>query len=158
MAALSITVQRCWQPLSQRLLKDFEKRWSDMPLVMDKWFGVQASVPTVETVEAVTALMSHPAFTLTNPNRVRALVGSFAMNNPVAFHRADGAGYTLLADLVIELNDKNPQVAARLVRHMSRWRRYDENRSALMKAQLERIAAIPAISRDVSEIVNRSLT
>ncbi|OOY98182.1 aminopeptidase N [Solemya velum gill symbiont] len=157
MAALSITVQRGWQPLSRRLLEDFERCWSDMPLVMDKWFGVQASVPATATVEAVTALMSHPAFTLTNPNRVRALVGSFVMNNPVAFHREDGAGYRLLADLVIELNDKNPQVAARLVRHMSRWRRYDEIRSALMKEQLEHIAAIPAISRDVSEIVNRSL-
>ncbi len=158
MAAMSITVQRGWQPLSRRLLENFERRWLDAPLVMDKWFGVQASVPASGTVEAVTALMSHPAFTLTNPNRVRALVGSFVMNNPVAFHRADGAGYRLLADLVIELNDKNPQLAARLVRHMSRWRRYDENRSALMKTQLERISAIPAISRDVDEIVNRSLT
>jgi aminopeptidase N len=100
--------------------------------------------------------MSHPDFDLRNPNKVRALLGTFAGNNPVSFHRADGGGYRLLADVVIELNSVNPQIASRLMIPLTKWRNYPA-RSEQMHAQLERIAQVPELSRDVFEVVSKSL-
>jgi aminopeptidase N len=102
-------------------------------------------------------LLEHPAFKLTNPNKVRALIGRFCQGNPVRFHEADGAGYRFLGEQILQLDRINPQIAARLVSSLSRWRRYDENRRDLMKAELERIQAAPNLSRDVFEIVDKSL-
>jgi aminopeptidase N len=105
----------------------------------------------------VTGLLDHEAFTLANPNRVRALIGAFAQANPSGFHRADGAGYAFVADHVLLLDARNPQVAARLAQPFGRWRRHDLPRQVLMRSQLERILGAPNLSRDVYEIASKSL-
>jgi aminopeptidase N len=144
-------------PLAADALAAFEARWGNDALVMDKWFSMQVIVPGSETVGTVRKLMEHPAFSIKNPNKVRALISVFAMLNPTGFHTANGAGYEFVADRVIELDGLNPQVAARLVAAFNRWKRYDAGRKALMKAALERIAEKPGLSADVAEIVNSAL-
>ncbi|SNS55644.1 aminopeptidase N [Sphingopyxis indica] len=134
----------------------FYQRYRDDPLVLDKWFQVQAWSLRSDTVAAVAALAQHPDFTLANPNRVRSLYGAFAANQ-AAFHQADGAGYRLLADLVIALDPKNPQTAARMIPPLGRWKRFDVARQALMKTELERILAQPGLSRDTTEQASKSL-
>ena len=134
----------------------FYQRYRDNPLVLDKWFQVQAWSLRPDTVDVVRALADHPDFTLANPNRVRSLYGALT-GNQAAFHRADGAGYKLIADLVIALDPKNPQTAARMVPPLGRWKRFDEDRQALMKVELERILAQPGLSRDVTEQASKSL-
>jgi aminopeptidase N len=124
---------------------------------MDQWFSVQAGSALPGGLERVQALMNHPAFTLKNPNKVRALIGAFAGQNLVNFHRADGSGYRFLADLVITLNGFNPQIASRQLAPLTRWRKYDSSRQALMKAELERILASGELSSDVYEVVSKSL-
>ncbi len=139
------------------LLADFAQRHADNPLVLDKWFAVQAQRPQPDTVEQVEALMAHPAFSLKNPNKVRALVGAFAMHNPTAFHRADGAGYRLVGRVVRELDALNPQVASRLVAVFNRWRAYDAQRQTAMQAELELIRDRSGLSPDVGEIIAAAL-
>ncbi|MGN7932143.1 aminopeptidase N [Sphingopyxis sp. 22461] len=134
----------------------FYQRYRDNPLVLDKWFQVQAWSLRGDTVDAVKALAQHPDFTLANPNRVRSLYGALT-GNQAAFHQADGAGYTLIADLVIALDPKNPQTSAKMIPPLGRWKRFDEGRQALMKAELERILAQPGLSRDVTEQASKSL-
>ena len=134
----------------------FYQRYRDNPLVLDKWFQVQAWSLRPDTVDAVQALAQHPDFTLANPNRVRSLYGALT-GNQAAFHQADGAGYRLIADLVIALDPKNPQTAARMIPPLGRWKRFDEGRQALMKGELERILAQPGLSRDVTEQASKSL-
>jgi aminopeptidase N len=138
-------------------LAQFEARWKDDPLVMDKWFGMQASKPGHDTVDRVRQLMEHPAFSIKNPNKVRSLIGVFAMLNPTGFHAPDGSGYQFLADRVIDLNAINPQVAARMVSAFNRWKRYDPGRRERLRRQLERIAAVEGLSPDVFEIVSNAL-
>jgi len=144
-------------PQRDTALAAFYQRYQDDPLVIDKWFTVQAASTRLDTLQQVQALLEHPAFTMKNPNRVRALIGAFAHGNPARFHEASGAGYRFLADRILELDPLNPQVAARLVGALSRWRRFDGSRQELMRAQLERIQAQPRLSRDVGEIVAKSL-
>jgi aminopeptidase N len=134
----------------------FYQRYRDNPLVLDKWFQVQAWSLRPDTVDAVRMLGEHPDFTLTNPNRVRSLYGALT-GNQAAFHQADGAGYTLIADLVIALDPKNPQTAARMIPPLGRWKRFDEARAAKMKAELARILAQPGLSRDTTEQASKSL-
>jgi len=134
----------------------FYQRYRDNPLVLDKWFQVQAWSMRPDTVAAVKALAEHPDFTLSNPNRVRSLYGAFT-GNQAAFHQADGAGYQLIADLVIALDPKNPQTAAKMIPPLGRWRRFDEARAAMMRAELERILAQPGLSRDTTEQASKSL-
>jgi aminopeptidase N len=142
---------------SATLLDDFERRFADDPLVMDKWFAVQARVAAPETVDRVRELMDHDAFSLNNPNKVRALIGAFGMFNPVAFHRPDGAGYELVGGVVGKLDRINPQVAARLAGVFNRWADYDETRRDAMKQQLQAIKATSGLSPDVEEIVTAAL-
>ncbi|MBB6427358.1 aminopeptidase N [Sphingopyxis sp. JAI128] len=134
----------------------FYQRYRDNPLVLDKWFQVQAWSLRPDTVDAVKELARHADFTLANPNRVRALYGALT-GNQAAFHQADGAGYRLIADLVIALDPKNPQTAARMIPPLGRWKRFDEGRQRLMRAELERILAQPGLSRDVTEQASKSL-
>jgi aminopeptidase N len=101
--------------------------------------------------------MQHPAFNLKNPNKVRALIGAFAGQNLMNFHRADGAGYRFLADLIIQLNAFNPQIAARQLAPLTRWRKYDSSRQQLMRSELERVLASGELSSDVYEVVSKSL-
>jgi len=139
------------------LLEDFYRRFESAPLVVDKWFALQALIEDDGSVERVGRLMHHPAFTLTNPNRVRSLVGMFATGNLTGFHRPDGAGYRLLTDTALDLDRKNPQIASRLLLPLGRWRRYDTHRGRLMNEQLERVAAAPGLSKDAYEVVSKSL-
>jgi aminopeptidase N len=134
----------------------FYQRYRDNPLVLDKWFQVQAWSMRPDTVTAVKALAEHPDFTLSNPNRVRSLYGAFT-GNQAAFHQADGAGYRLIADLVIALDPRNPQTAAKMIPPLGRWRRFDDARAAMMRAELERILAQPGLSRDTTEQASKSL-
>lgn len=143
--------------MAEKALSEFETRWQTDALVMDKWFSMQAVKPGRDTVNTVRKLMEHPTFSIQNPNKVRALIGVFAMLNPTGFHATDGSGYAFHADRVIELDGLNPQIAARMASAFNRWKRYDEARKQLMKAELQRIAATPGLSGDVSEIVNNAL-
>ena len=137
-------------------LAAFHKAWRDDPLVLDKWFGIQAVSPLPDTMGAVRALAEHPDFDLRNPNRVRSLVGSFAVNQ-VRFHAADGAGYRFLADMIIRLDPANPQIAARMVSPLGQWRRYDAGRLALMKGELGRIVSLAGVSKNTFEMASKSL-
>ncbi len=159
LAALSSAVHGADLPdaLRKRLLADFRSRFDHEPLVIDKWFALQASRAEPGTLAAIENLMSDPAFSINNPNRVRALIGAFAMNNPTQFHRADGAGYAFLADQVIALDARNPQVAARLLTAFNVWRMMDAKRRAQAQAALERVAARDGLSGDVADIVQRTL-
>lgn len=127
------------------------------PLLLDKWFSVQAIADRSNVVESVAALTAHPDFTFKNPNRLRALISSFSMNNPAHFHRIDGAGYRLLADAIMTANRLNPQTAARLLGPLRQWRRYDITRQSLMESELKRILSDKDISKDVYEIASKSL-
>jgi aminopeptidase N len=134
----------------------FYLRYKDDALVLDKWFGLQAASQRADTAEAVEKLAGHPDFTMANPNRLRSLVGSFAMNQ-WAFHDGSGRGYRFLADMIIAADRINPQTAAKLVPPLGRWRRFRPNRAALMRAELERILSAPNLSKDVFEQASKSL-
>jgi aminopeptidase N len=136
---------------------DFEKQWSGDLLVMDKWFATQAMSELPDTLETVQKLTAHPHFSMQNPNKVRALIGSFAAGNQLNFHRPDGAGYTFVAAKVIELDGFNPQVAARLLGAFRSWRSLEAERRKLAKKSLKAIAKRDGLSRDVTDIVSRML-
>ncbi|RDI58756.1 aminopeptidase N [Microvirga subterranea] len=138
-------------------LARFEERYRDEPLVLDKWFTLQAAIPEDGTLERVRRLMEHQAFAIGNPNRVRALVGSFAMLNQVRFNAKDGSGYDFLADIVLQVDELNPQLAARLLTSFSSWRMMEKTRQTHAKNALQRIAGKPNLSRDVGDIAARSL-
>jgi aminopeptidase N len=135
----------------------FHERWRDRPMELDKWFALTAMSTLSGTLDAVIGLLSHPGYDLRTPNRVRAVVGSFASGNQVRFHTADGAGYRFLTDRILELEPINPQVAARLMQPLTRWRRFDKNRQGLMIEQLTRVAETPGLSKDVFEIASKGL-
>jgi aminopeptidase N len=138
-------------------IEAFYERWRSEPLVLDKWFRMQAMASTPSAFDRVVALSRHPDFTLSNPNRARSLLFAFAAGNPVGFHRADGAAYRFVADKILEIDAINPQVAARIVGSFNQWKRYEPGRRALMKDALERIGDHSAVSKDVAEIVERAL-
>lgn len=142
--------------LRDATLERFYRDWRHEALVVNQWFQLQATIPDRAALPRVHSLLSHPDFDMRNPNKVRALVGGFAAQNPVNFHRLDGAGYRFLGDIVIELNALNPQIAARLLTPLTKWRNYT-GRAQLMRAELERLAQQPALSPDVFEIVTKSL-
>jgi aminopeptidase N len=126
-------------------------------LVIDKWFALQATIPEAATTQRIEALMAHKDFSLANPNRARALIGAFASGNPTRFHAADGSGYALLADVVLEVDPKNPQLAARLLSSLRTWRTLEAKRRALAEATLRRVLAAPDLSRDTNDIATRAL-
>lgn len=143
-------------PERAEFLADFRQRYDGNALVTDKWFSIQAASLHPQVLTHVKALADHPDFTLHNPNRVRSLYMAFAAN-PHGFHAAGGEGYRMIADLILELDSINAQTAARFVPPLGRWRRIEQGRSALMRAELERIARAPRLSRDTYEQVARSL-
>ncbi|RTR03901.1 aminopeptidase N [Halomonas nitroreducens] len=153
--ALTLLTHSSRGDLADPALRAFGEKWAHDPLVMDQWFSIQVTRPQSDALDRVKFLMDHPAFSLTNPNKVRALIGAFAQNR-VNFHRLDGEGYRLLADVVIELNRLNPEIAARLVTPLTRWQRFDEARQALMKAELERIRG-EELSPNVFEVIEKAL-
>ncbi len=139
------------------LLADFEQKWQHDGLVMDKWFALQATRPEENVLQNVMQLMDHPSFNFNNPNRLRALVGTFAGQNLKAFHAIDGSGYRFLTDILIKLNKSNPQVASRLIEPLIRFARYDNQRQTLMKRALERISEMEDLSRDLFEKIEKAL-
>lgn len=141
----------------ENALASFGERYRDEPLVLDKWFTLQAAIEEPETLSRVESLLNHPAFALSNPNRVRSLVGSFAMLNQTQFNRADGAGYRFVAGTILRVDALNPQLAARLLTAFSSWRMMESGRRAQAKAALTQIAEAPGLSRDASDIVHRTL-
>ncbi|MEN8803216.1 MAG: aminopeptidase N [Thiogranum sp.] len=156
LAALSALAQHDWAETDEYLHR-FYRQWEHDPQVIDKWFAIQAGSRLPGTLQRVKTLLNHPAFRLTNPNKVRALIGRFCMGNQVRFHAADGEGYHFLAAQVLALDKINPQMAARLVSALSRWQRFDADRQDLMQVELNRILSAPDTSRDVFEIVSKSL-
>ncbi|CAM3977787.1 aminopeptidase N [Pseudoalteromonas byunsanensis] len=143
---------------SATAMAEFDSRWRHDLLVMDKWFSLQATRKGDDAIEHIYHLYTHPCFDKANPNRVRALVGSFARSNPEQFHRIDGKGYELLGDLLIELNAINPQNASRMITPFMSWKRFDSRRQQLMKAQLERLADMSDLSDDLYEKVDKALS
>jgi aminopeptidase N len=156
MAALSVLSQHD-TPERDRALGDFYQRYESDALVIDKWFSLQAMAPRPQTLERVKALTAHPAFSMTNPNRVRSLIGAFAQSNPTQFNRADGAGYGYIADVILALDPKNPQVASRMATAFRSWRTMESGRQAKAEAALRRMQGTSGLSRDVSDIVERAL-
>jgi len=143
-------------PERGQALDAFYERFHDDPLVLDKWFALQASAQRPDTVDQVLKLAKHPDFTITNPNRLRSLAGMFGGNH-WAFHSADGRGYDFLANMIIAADKINPQVAARMVPAFGRWRRFEPKRAEMMRTALERIVAAPGLSKDVFEQASKSL-
>jgi len=153
-ALVNIANNEC--PEREEALASFYEAWKSDPLVMDKWLAIQATSRLPGTLDTVKGLTKHPVFTLKNPNKVRALIGAFA-SNAVRFHDPSGAGYAFIADHVLAIDPLNPQIAARLASAFTIWKRYDEKRQALMKMELERFIAAPKLSKDVYEVVSKSL-
>jgi aminopeptidase N len=135
----------------------FYERWKDEPLVVDKWFALQARIPAQDAIDRVIALTRHPAFEGKNPNRIRALIASFASGNPARFHDPSGAGYRFLADQILHIDGFNPTIAARLLEPLGGWRRYREDLGKLMRDELSRIAATPNTSKNVLELAQKAL-
>ena len=156
MAAL-VTLSLHEVPEREYALADFYARYASDALVVDKWFSLQATIPQPNTLENVRRLTAHPAFSPANPNRVRALIGSFAQGNTTQFNRADGLGYDFVADTVLALDQKNPQISARLATAFRSWRMLEAGRQMKAEAALTLIKGTPGLSRDLSDIVERAL-
>jgi aminopeptidase N len=156
MAALS-TLSLCDVPERAAALEDFYARYRGDPLIIDKWFTLQATAPEPATLDRVKALTAHPAFSYANPNRVRALIHAFALGNQKELNRPDGAGYEFVVDTVLSLDPKNPQLAARLLSALKSWRVLEPERRGLAQVALRRVSATPSLSPDVSDIVQRAL-
>ena len=156
MAALS-TLSLHDGPERNAALDDFYQRYRDDPLIIDKWFTLQAMTPNPATLDRVRSLIDHPAFSMANPNRVRSLIGGFAQGNQTQFNRADGAGYEFVADRILALDPANPQVAARMTTAFKSWRALEPGRRARAHAALSRIAGAAKLSRDVGDIAQRAL-
>ncbi len=144
-------------PARLTALQSFEKQWFNEAGVMDKWFALQASSTLPNTLVQVKALQQHEKFSLKNPNKVRALISTFALRNPSAFHAEDGSGYAFVAEQVLALDAINPQIASRLVRAFMHWKRFEPKRSLMMKTQLQNIVSHQGLSPDVFEIASKSL-
>jgi aminopeptidase N len=153
-AALSLIVNQGAE-VADDAITAFYNKWSSQELVLDKWFTVQASADNPEVIQVVTSLMAHSDFHLSNPNKVRALISGFAMGNPRYFHTE--AGYQILTDVICKLDKVNPQTAARLVTPLTRWQRYHPTLQSLMKTALTQILSVENLSKDVFEVVSKSL-
>ncbi|VAW87399.1 Membrane alanine aminopeptidase N [hydrothermal vent metagenome] len=141
----------------QTVLQDFYKKWAHDPLVVDKWFSIQARAVIGDALPTIKSLLQHDAFDIKNPNKVRAVIGSVCFANPVVFHQADGETYNFVAEQIIVLNDLNPQIAARLANAFNTWKRVDDSRQIEIENALQKILAHSTISKDVFEVVNKTL-
>ncbi|MDY0248841.1 MAG: aminopeptidase N [Pseudomonas sp.] len=157
LAALACLVNSPFSDEAEKALESFAERFEDDPLVMDQWFSVQAAAVLPNGLERVQYLLSHPAFSIKNPNKVRAVVGAFSTQNTPNFHAEDGSGYAFLADKVIELDALNPQMAARMLSPLTRWQRFDLHHQEQMQMQLKRIKNSGDLSADLFEVLEKSL-
>lgn len=156
LAALSAAVA-AQLPCRDELMQDYDDKWHQDGLVMDKWFVLQATSPADNVVETVRRLLHHRSFSMNNPNRIRSLIGAFASSNPAAFHAEDGSGYRFLTEMLTQLNSRNPQVASRLIEPLIRLKRYDAKRQAMMRAALEQLKGLPDLSGDLFEKISKAL-
>jgi aminopeptidase N len=143
--------------LTQKYLDEFYQEYKDEPLVLNQWFQMQATCSLPGGLNRVKKLMKHPAFDLSNPNKVRSLIGVFCNNNPTNFHSDEGGGYKFLVDQISTLDKLNPQIAARLVAPLTKWRKFPKTRGNRMREELNRLVSIDNLSRDTYEIVSKSL-
>jgi len=143
--------------LRTTLMSDYETKWCETPLVMDKWLSLQATCASDTCLQQLEALTKHQSFSFSNPNRVRSLIGAFAAANTVQFHKLDGSGYEFITDTIIMLNTLNPQVAARIITPLIQFKKFDQTRQSLMKASLKRILGLEDLSKDLYEKVSKAL-
>jgi len=141
----------------QAQINHFYQKWHNEELVLDKWFSAQTLYDNENVIEIIRKLLSHEKFSITNPNKVRALVGSFISQNTLQFNNATGSGYELLGEVVIKLNQVNPQIGARMAKQFSQWKKFDDKRQAIIKEQLETILSTDNLSKDIYEVVNKTL-
>ena len=144
-------------PCRDALMQEYDDKWHQDGLVMDKWFILQATSPAADALSKVRSLLKHRSFTMSNPNRVRSLIGAFASSNPAAFHAEDGSGYQFMVEMLTELNSRNPQVASRLIEPLIRLKRYDAKRQAKMRAALEQLKGLENLSGDLYEKIAKAL-
>ena len=156
-AALTLVVHSGFSAAANELLEDFYQRWQAESLVVNLWLAIQSSDPKTGGLSRVESLMQHPAFDSKNPNKLRSVISTFCMQNAKNFHNVDGSGYRFLADRVIELNKTNPQVASRMLTPLTRWRKYSEQRQNLMVSELKRIESSGELSKDIYEVLSKSL-
>jgi aminopeptidase N len=145
------------EPMRAQALETFFERWSTEALVIDQWFSIQAACPRPGAIARIETLMSHPAYSMTNPNRMRSVLAGFAMQNLAAFHQVDGSGYRLLAEKVLVLNGFNPQMAARMLGPLTGWRKFSDEHGQAMQSALQSILDEGDLSPDVYEVVTKSL-
>jgi len=157
LSALSCLVNSSAQAEAQRALTQFAEEFAQDPLVMDQWFSVQAASPVLGELAHIRQLMQHASFSIKNPNKVRAVIGAFTQHNLTHFHAQDGSGYAFLAEQVAALDALNPQMSARIVTPLTRWQRYAPVQQHAMRAQLEMLQALPKLSKDLYEVVERAL-
>ena len=143
--------------IRDRVLLDFYQRWKEEALVVNQWLTTQAISPLQGGLERVKALMQHESFDMKNPNKVRSVIGAFCANNSINFHRADGLGYQFLVEQITLLNTLNPQIASRQLTPLTKWRKYDPQRQVMMRQSLQQILDLPNLSKDVFEVVSKSL-
>lgn len=153
-----VAANRASLPARDELMADFERRWKETPLVMDKWFMLQAMQDIDTCIDRIQSLREHPAFSMNNPNRVRSLIGCFAAANTAQFHRADGKGYQFMTDCLKELNKVNPQVAARIMTPLIQFAKFDQGRQQVMRDCLRQLQAMPDLARDLFEKVEKALS
>lgn len=156
-AALVALVNSGDKALAKSALERFYTKWKHDAQVLEQWFAVQAASSSFADLEVIKSLMSVADFDITNPNKVRSVVGVFCGQNLVNFHKKDGSGYSFLTDIILQLDKLNPQIASRLMAPLTRWKKYDQARQALLKAQLEKIQLVTELSKDVREVVEKSL-
>ena len=154
-ALVALSYIRC--DSREQAFEKFYAKFSDDPLVIDKWFALQAMIPETETIDRVKRLMTHKDFSLKNPNRVRSLIGAFTNANLTCFHALDGSGYELLTNIVLELDTINPQIAARLLSSLRSWKTFEIRRRTLIQSQLNKILSHPSLSPDVKDIATRAM-
>lgn len=155
--ALTLVAHSGFAQDAEQLLSDFYTQWQNESLVVNLWLSIRSSDPKAGALQRVEQLMQHPAFDAKNPNKLRSVISVFCAQNTVNFHAMDGSGYRFLADRIIELNKQNPQIASRMLTPLTRWRKYAPERQALMKGELERISNSGELSKDVYEVVSKSL-
>ena len=156
LAALSAAVA-AQLPCRDALMQEYDDKWYQDGLVMDKWFILQATSPAADVLSKVRSLLKHRSFTMSNPNRVRSLIGAFASSNPAAFHAEDGSGYQFMVEMLTELNSRNPQVASSLIEPLIHLKRYDAQRQAKMRAALEQLKGLENLSGDLYEKIAKAL-
>ncbi|TQS65714.1 aminopeptidase N, partial [Salmonella enterica subsp. enterica serovar Typhimurium] len=156
LAALSAAVA-AQLPCRDTLMQEYDDKWHQDGLVMDKWFILQSTSPAENVLETVRGLLKHRSFSMSNPNRIRSLIGAFAGSNPAAFHAQDGSGYQFLVEMLTDLNSRNPQVASRLIEPLIRLKRYDDKRQEKMRAALEQLKGLENLSGDLYEKITKAL-